>query len=318
MTDSTKFVLACAFAAFAIAGFSQTAKAQTPEEESEKYSRRYDIVVSKLGYDGVGVETILNDWEKVDSLNQKMLIARYNYYLTKSQRTEVVTKNTRRYLGMNPLLTLKDSTDRKVFYYQETFYDDSLFSMAMQAIDKVISLFPDRIDLRFMKAASLVSYEKDSPDMALSCLSDIIDKDEAGKKKWEYPDQEMTEELFRTIIQEYCNTFYLIGSMSSYEAFRTLSEKMNSIWPKDPVFLSNLGTYYFVAAKDNKTAWKYYNKALKSDSSYYPAISNCILMARREGNEKMEKKYLRMMIESGPESERKSAELRLASLEAKK
>ena len=106
--------------------------------------------------------------------------------------------------------------------------------------------------------------------------------------------------------------------MSSYEAFRTLSEKMNSIWPKDPVFLSNLGTYYFVAAKDNKTAWKYYNKALKSDSSYYPAISNCILMARRSGNLKSERKYLKMMVEHGPENESKSARIRLSALEKKK
>ena len=200
----------------AFLAISAVAGAQNKEEESEKLSKRYDLVVSKLGYDGVGVETILNEWEKVDSLNQKMLVARYNYYLTKSQDNQVVTKDSDKYLGMNPLLSLKDSTGKNVYYYQETFYDDSLFSMAMKSLDKVISVYPDRVDLRFMKAASLVSYEKDSPDMALSVLSDIIDMDAKGTKKWEYPGQEMTGELFRTVIQEYCQTFYLIGSMSSY------------------------------------------------------------------------------------------------------
>ena len=306
------------FVMTALIAISAVTGAQNKEEESEKLSKRYDLVVSKLGYDGVGVETILNEWEKVDSLNQKMLVARYNYYLTKSQDNQVVTKDSDKYLGMNPLLSLKDSTGKSVYYYQETFYDDSLFSMAMKSLDKVISVYPDRVDLRFMKAASLVSYEKDSPDMALSVLSDIIDMDAKGTKKWEYPGQEMTGELFRTVIQEYCQTFYLIGSMSSYEAFRKLSEKMNSIYPKDPVFLSNLGSYYFVVAKDYKTAGKYYDKALKANPDFYPAISNCILMARRSGNLKSERKYLKMMVEHGPENESKSARIRLSALEKKK
>ena len=41
-------------------------------------------------------------------------------------------------------------------------------------------------------------------------------------------------------------------------------------------------------------------------------------MARRSGNLKSERKYLKMMVEHGPENESKSAGIRLSALEKKK
>ena len=32
--------------------------------QSEKYEQRYNLLVSKLGPDGVGVETVLKSWEQ--------------------------------------------------------------------------------------------------------------------------------------------------------------------------------------------------------------------------------------------------------------
>ena len=130
------------------------------ENPSESYSRRYNLIVSKLGYAGVGVETVLKQWQAVDSLNVDMLAAWFNYYYTKSQTTEVVVKPQKKYLGADPVLSLKDSTGTDIYYFQEVFYDDDLFSDGMKYLDKAIKVSPDRIDLRFTKVAALMSYEK--------------------------------------------------------------------------------------------------------------------------------------------------------------
>ncbi|MBO8448850.1 MAG: hypothetical protein IAC29_06225 [Bacteroidetes bacterium] len=298
-----------------LSGFLLPAAAQTREELSETYSGRYDLVVSKLGYAGVGVDTILNQWEQVDSTNVKMLTARFNYYFTKAQSSSVVVKPEKKYLGADPVLTLKDSTGRDVYYYQEVSYDDALFSDAMRYLDKAIEADPFRIDLRFTKVTALMSYEKDSPDMALSYLLRLVDKDASEDCVWVYPGYEIGDDFFKQSMQEYCAAFYTIGTPSSYEAFRTLSERMLMIYPKDAVFITNLGTYDFIVAKDYPKALKYYKKALKIAPDDYSALKNCVLLARRQKDNKLEKKYLEKFAAVAPENERQAAEARLKYLD---
>ena len=160
------------FAAFAMLACA-LASAQT---DSERYEQRYDMLVSQFGAAGVGVETVLDNWEKVDSTNAKLLLARFNYLFTKAQSVSVVMKDNKKYLGMDPVLSLKDSLGNDLYYYQENIFDDELYAVAMKAADKAIDLWPDRLDFRFMKANAYISYEKESPDLTLAYLMDLIDE----------------------------------------------------------------------------------------------------------------------------------------------
>ena len=289
------------------------------QESADVLKSRYESMVRRVGYDGVGIETLIDRWEKASPDDPDMLTARFNYYLTKAVSKEVRIKAQDRFLGNRPVLTLKDSLGADVNYFEETFYDDSLFALASQAIDQAVRSHPDRLDLRFSKITSLVAYEKESPDMATSALSALIDYNFTGHPAWKYGAEPADAELFESGIQEYCASFYAIGSPTSYESFRTLSEKMLKYEPKSPLFLSNIGTYYYIARKDNKTARKYYDTVLKIDPSNYTAIKNSVLMARRDKNVKLEKKYLPMLAKYGAdEAEKASAQARLTALNTKK
>ena len=79
-----------------------------------RFERKYDLLVSQLGPAGVGVETVLDNWEAEDSTDAKMLLGRFSYYFAKSQTGAVVQKPQSRYLGMEPILSLKDSTGNDV------------------------------------------------------------------------------------------------------------------------------------------------------------------------------------------------------------
>ena len=290
--------------------------ALSAQDSADAFRSRYDALVKRVGLDGVGVETLLDRWEKAFPEDPEMLTARFNYYLMKSAYTEIRPKSQERFLGNRPVLTLKDSLGADVNYFQETFYTDSLFALASQAIDQAVRLCPDRLDLRFAKITSLVGYEKESPDMATAALSSLIDYDGTAHPAWMFGDEPAEEGLFEAGIQEYCASFYTIGTPTSYESFRSLSEKMLKY---DPLFLSNLGTYHFIAKGDHKAARKYYDKVLKIDPSNYTAIKNSVLMARRDNNVKLEKKYLPMLVEYGAdESEKAAARAMLNSLTSKK
>lgn len=291
---------------------SVTAQAQT----SEEYKNRYQLLVSKLGPTGVGIETLLDKWQGAYPDDLDMLTGRFSYYLSKSQSSAVIARDQSRYLGAEPLLTLKDSTGKSVNYFQDVNYDDELFGKSQQSIEKAIQLNPDRLDLRLLKSASLIGYEKESPDMALSDLRSLIIYNETVHPSWIYPGTEkVDEEFFSTAVQEYCYLFFKYASPTSYEAFRELSETMLKYRPNDILYLNNLGSYYLVAKRDDKTALKYYTKVLKIKNDDLTAIKNIVILARNSGNVKLEKKYLPLLEKySTSESEKLSAKARLESL----
>lgn len=289
--------------------------AQTTAEE---YLNRYENQIKRVGTDGPGVETILDKWEKDFPEDIEMLVGRFNLNLARAISTQVVQKEAAKYLGNQPVMSLKDSLGNDVNYFQDNVYDDEYFAIASQAIDKAIKLAPERLDLRYCKVTSLLGYEKDSPDMALSTLSGLIDYNGTSHPAWKYGEESVDDDFFSSAVQEYCIALYNLETPNSFEAFRMLSEKMLKYDPKNNLFLTNIGTYYFVAKKDNKTALKYYQKVIKSDPQNYTAVKNTVLMARRDKNVKLEKKYLPLLVKCAEtENERAAAQRRLDQINKK-
>lgn len=295
-----------------------TAVAQTPS--SKEFNERYQLLVSKLGPSGVGIETLLDKWEAAYPDDADMLLGKFSYYFSKSQSSAVVAKPQDKFLGEKPVLTLKDTLGNPVNYFQVTDYDDELFGMSQKSIEKAIQLNPDRLDLRFLKVAALTGYEKESPDMALSNLKSLIIYNETQHPNWVYPGYEtVDEELFSAAIQEYCFLFFKYATPVSYEAFKEISETMLSYHPSDVLYLDNVGSYWLVVKHDYKQAAKYYNKVLKIKQDDITAIKNMILLARNTSNTKLEKKYLPLLVKySDSENERLSAKARLEALSIKK
>ena len=281
---------------------------------AQDFERKYNLLVERVGPSGVGVETLLENWAEAQPDNDKMLTAKFNFWLTKGQSTEVVARSQKKYLGMDAMLALKDSTGADVYYFEVLKYDDECFREAITSVDRAIAMYPERLDFRFMKANAYISYERESPDMALANLLSLVNDFKAGKEKWTYDGQPADDEFFASAMQEYCVSFYTLGTTGSYEAFRKLSEVMLGHYPDNPGFMSNLGSYHMLVKKDFKTALKYYNKVLKKHPDDYISIRNSALASRRLGNVKMEKKYLQMLVEHGTESDRIQAQARLDML----
>ena len=285
------------------------------QTSAQEYLSRYILLANKLGPDGLGIETLIMKWEADYPDDVDMLCAKYNYYSSKCQRAEVVQKNQEKFLGEKPVLSLKDSTGADVHYFTETLYDDELYGIANQALDKAIRLRGDDVSLRFTKITSLLGYEKESPDMATQALRSLIDYHCTAHPVWKYGDELFLEDAFLGTMSDYCYYLFRVASPGSFEAFKSVSEKLLSYYPKNTDFLNNVGSYYLVVKKDYKTAMKYYGKTLKLDPDNYAAIKNCVLAARKSGNSKLEKKYLQMLVRVSPdEKEKQSAQIRMDAM----
>lgn len=288
------------------------------KRSAQDYLERYNLLVSKLGTTGVGIETLLDNWEADYPEDIDMLSGKFIYYFTKAQSTVIEKKDKSRYLGAEPVLTLKDSLGNPVNYFEFIKFDDETFGRAMTFIDKAVQLNPDRLDFRQAKISALIAYENESPDMATSSLNALIDYNVTQHPKWEYTGSTVNQEVFDGLVQDFCYAFFKYSSPSSYNAFKSVSEKMLTYYPKNTLFLDNLGSYYLVCERDNKTALKYYNKVLKIKPDDITAIKNVVILARNTKNVKMEKKYLAMLAKyAEDETEKKSAQVRLDYLNGK-
>ena len=267
--------------------------------QSQNFESRYNLLVSQLGPAGVGIETLLQKWEAADSTDKKMLLAKFDYYFTKSQSEQVVKKSQNKYLGMDPLLSLKDSTGTPVYYYKEVIFDDELFAKALKAADKVASFYPDDLEFRFLKANALIAYEKESPDMATAYLLDLMSQDQSRTRPWNYEGGKQDKDFFPDSMQEYCRTFYTVGGEPAMDTFLSISKRMNELYPDMTCFVSNIATYYLVAKDDPKSALKYYGKVLKKVKDDEVALRNACIAARKAGNRKLEQKYQQMLRQYG-------------------
>lgn len=292
--------------------FAGQAFAQTSAQE---YLERYNLLSSRLGTTGVGIETLIGKWETDWPEDTNMLTAKFIYYYQKARSTEVKALDQEKYMGAKPLLSLDDSTGRKVNYFEVVSFDDEMFGKAGNAIDKVIRLNPLALDLRISKVNALINYEGESPDMALQSLMALIDYDATEHPQWTYGGAPVDGEYFRGEVQNVCYDLFRIASPVSMEAFRAVADKMVKYHPKDSRFLSDLGSYWLTWKHDSKTALKYYKRALKLNPDDYAAVKNCVLLARKDRDLKLEKKYLPRLIEVTPdESERNAATVRLEAL----
>ena len=285
------------------------------QRTAEEFLQRYNTVAGRLGPAGVGIETIITEWEAAWPDDINMLQAKFSFYFNKSASTVVEAMNQAKYLGEDPVLTLKDSLDNDVNYFQKTVFDDDLFGQATQAIDKAIKTEPLNLELRVARLTALLAYEGESPDMTSAALKGLIDYHYQSKPQWTFAGDPVTQEEFEETVQQFCYSFYQIGTPTAFEAFKDAAQKMIDYKCKNVVFQNDVATYYQTYKNNPKEALKRYAKVLKSVPDDYTAIKNSVLIARKTNDKKNEKKYLALLAKYAPtENERRSAEARLSVL----
>lgn len=241
---------------------------------AQDYKSRYEKLVRNVGYGGVGVETLLDKWEAAEKDNPDVFRARFNFYLSKSMSKKIVVKPQKKYIGREPLVTLKDSLGRPSGYFEVLEFNDSVYTLAIREIDKAIALRPLDLGYRMDKITSLADNGGESPDLAQGELTDLIDYNKKSAPEWVFDGKRLEDDDFISVVQQYCSMFYNIATPQAYESFRIVSEKMNKYYPKQSDFVTNLGTYWLIAKKNTKKAESYYRKALKLNPSDEAAKKN--------------------------------------------
>ena len=213
------------------------------QNTSQDYQRRFSNLVDRGGYDGVGLETLLDNWERALPEDPYLWQARFLWCFNRAQSVSYVQRDADRYLGKEPVLPYTDSLGQRRNFFEDVQYDPDLFAVAEQAIVKAIQLEPDNLDLRLAKIGALILFERESPDMAAAELGGLIDYNFISKPKWSYAGSDVSEDDFLGLCQEYLFRFYRLGTPVATEAFRSLSEKVLKYRPGNALFMNNVGSF---------------------------------------------------------------------------
>ena len=156
------------------------------QDDAAAFKARYERQVRNVGAAGVGVETILTRWEEAFPEDPAVMEGFYKFWFAKSLGSAVVTRDTRRYLGKDPMFSLRDSTGKERFYFEDNAFVDSLFALSQTYIDRAIATEPCELSYRVDTVTSLMLYEKESPDMATQELLKLIDFQRKSHPEWTY------------------------------------------------------------------------------------------------------------------------------------
>lgn len=258
-------------------------------QTTENFLARYNILVSRVGYSGIGVETLIDKWEKADPVDVNHMVARFNFYLDKAERDSVVVKYKPGYLGLTHVLELKDSVGRTTYLFREPMYDEVLFAKALECLDDAITMENSRLDFLIIKAQTLALYEKTKPVKTTDLLMELIGRHFSAGSKWDCPGVEVDDEVFLSEIQKFCIGFFNTASDECFESMKKLSERVLKFRPKELRFINNLGAYYASFKKNDKKALKYYSQSQKLDPADPVSRQNINLIKRREAAKKAKK-----------------------------
>ena len=263
--------------------------------QSVDWQKKYERQVKAVGLSGVGVESSRDSRGAAEAGAVDYLAARCACGCGTSHGLVGEAHDSPRYLGMEPMFELSDSSkSNTVWYYQVDSFDDELFGRALRYLDKAAAAMPAELEYRVWKVSALMLYEKESPDMTLGLILSLIDEDRSTGQKWLYQGEEQDRDFFDGLIQEFCWNLFNLGTPQAREAFLKVSEKMLSYDRKSPVFMANVGSY-LMSVKEYKKALKQFDKVLKLDPDNDTAIRNCVTIARILRDDKLKSKYNPML-----------------------
>lgn len=214
-------------------------------------------------------------WEASSPGDAQLWIDKFNYWINRAPR-EVVMLSPDNAPAQDHLVLQDENGNDAGSIYSKLVFDEDMLKRAIDAIDRGIELYPDRLDMRLGRAAAFKFAER-YDDMAES-LCNTIDRCSENGGRWTLDDSSAIHEidmqsLLEDCIQDYVHDMYEIVSAqpdsTAERAFVRLLNKEEKACPLSVMVQNNLGIWqYHIGELDR--AIEHFEKAhrIVPDDSY--------------------------------------------------
>jgi tetratricopeptide (TPR) repeat protein len=272
---------------FAINGFGQN------------YNKQFNELFDKPNTEPQQLK-LLQTWEKATPDDAELFVAYYNFYANKSRTSGlgITTNRSGTYLGS-----------------QSTF-DEKFFKQALDYINKGISKFPNRLDMRFGKTYLLGQNQqyKDFTDEIVKA----VDYSNVNKNQWLWMENKPVEnpqKFMLGAVQDYVVQLFDSGDESDDHTnyIKSISETVLKYYPNSVENLSNISIYYLFK-DDFDNALIHLLKAEKLAPQDAIVLNNIALCYRGKKDKPNALKYFNLVIKYGNEDQQADAKEKIKEL----
>ncbi|MEN8249255.1 MAG: tetratricopeptide repeat protein [Bacteroidota bacterium] len=237
----------------------------------------------------------LKKWENIEPDNAELFTSYFNYYFSIS-RQEILSLTTNQPDGES--LSLKDSTGNTAGYIGSEFiYNTPNLEKCFKKIDQGISLYPNRLDMRFGKIYALgqiKDWEKFTDEIVKT-----IRYSSKNSNQWTWTNNEKRdngEAFFLSSLQNYQLSLYNTGNDDLLINMRTIATEILKLYPNHIESLSNLSITYLLTGEYDKGIDALL-KAEKINSNDGVVLSNIAHGYKLKGDIDNSIKYYQKMLE---------------------
>ncbi|WP_298903560.1 tetratricopeptide repeat protein [uncultured Psychroserpens sp.] len=288
---------------FSIIGLSQLAWSQDFYNEFLEHCKTNDTV-SQL--------KVLKQWKTSNPKDPELYTSFFNYYFLKSKQEVIALTNDK---PNGDGLALKDSLNQTAGYLGgQIIYNAKDIQNAMEAIDKGIALFPDRLDMRFGKVYALGQTKNWAA--FTSEIIKTVKHSSQNDNRWTWTNDENREDgksLLLSSIQTYQVQLYNTGDDKLLNNMRTIAEEILNYYPNHVESLSNVALTYMVTGAYDEGLESLF-KAEKINSKDAIVLSNIAHCYKLKGDAKKSIVYYEKVIALGDTQYKSYAEQQIAEL----
>lgn len=231
--------------------------------------------------DSSEMRRVLKEWESADPTNAELFTSYFNYYVIQSM-DEIVVLETEAPSG--EALVLTDSSGSTAGYMSsEIVYHADTINLAFDKIDQGISLYPDRLDMRFGKIYILGQME--NWQVFTEEIIRTIDYSSQNDNQWTWTNNEKGEDgkdFFLSSLQDYQMDLFNTEDPTQFENIRVIARTILKYYPDHLISWSNIGVTYLFSEDYEKAIYPL-EKAVELDSNDVIVLGNLAFLYRKQG-----------------------------------
>ncbi len=186
---------------------------------------------------------VLKKWEQKEPKNAELYASYFNYYFTKSRQVKLGFSNEE---PMQENFSFQNNSNNTTAVQEiEYYFDPKVLNKGIQKIDRGISLYPNRLDMRFGKIyvyGQIEDWQKFTDEIIAT-----VKYSKKNKNKWTWTNNEKKEngeEYFLSSLQDYQLQLYDADDSRSLDNMKAIAEEILKYYPEHIVSLSNISIYY--------------------------------------------------------------------------